>query len=85
MNELTGEIRIQRLVRQRCLSHPFQGTQTIFRHVISMKGGNVGSQITTILDNKYVDVTALLAGNEDELSELISQIYQVGKIIWNGN
>ena len=50
-------------------------TEEIFRHIINMKGVNIGGKITTI----YADDTALLAGNEKELSELTSKINEVGK------
>ena len=35
------------------------------------------------LQQSYADYTALPAGNEKELSELISKINEVGKQIWN--
>ena len=42
-----------------------------------MKGVNVGG--THYNNLRYADATALLAGNEKELSELISKINEVGK------
>ena len=45
--------------------------------IINMKGVNVGG--TNYNNLRYADDTALLAGNEKELSELISKINEVGK------
>ena len=45
INELSDEIRIQRWVRQGCVASPTLFnlyTETIFRHIINMKGINVG-------------------------------------------
>ncbi len=52
-------------------------TEKIFRHIINMKGVNVGG--TNYNNLRYADDTALLEGNENELSELISKINEVGK------
>ena len=52
-------------------------TENIFRHIINMKGVIVGG--TNYNNLRYADDTALLAGNEKELSELISKINEVGK------
>ena len=43
----------------------------------NMKGVNVGG--TNYNNLRYADDTALLAGNEKELSELTSKINEVGK------
>ena len=51
-------------------------TEKIFRH-INMKGVNVGGKNYNNL--RYADDTALLAGNEKELTELTSKINEVGK------
>ena len=80
MNELSEEIRIQRGVRQGCVASPtlFNSyTEKMFRHIINMKGVNVGG--TNYNNLRYADDTALLAGNEKELSELICKINEVGK------
>ena len=80
MNELSEEIRIQRGVRQGCVASPTLFnlyTKKIFRHIINMKCVNVGGRNYNNL--RYADDTALLAGNEKELSELISKINEVGK------
>ena len=80
MNELSGEIRIQRGVRQGCVASPTLFnlyTDKIFRHIINMKGVNVGG--TNYNNLRYDDDTALLAGNEKELSEVTSKINEVGK------
>ena len=80
MNELSEEIRIQRGVRQGCAASPTLFnlyTEKIFRHIINMKGVNVGG--TNYNNLRYADDTALLAWNEKELSELISKINEVGK------
>ena len=79
MNELSEEIRVQRGVRQGCVASPTLFnvyTEKIFRHIINMKGVNVGG--TNYNNLRYADDTALLAGNEKELSELISKINEVG-------
>ena len=47
MNELSDEMRIQRGVRQGCVAYPTLFnlyTETIFRHIINMKGVNVGGK-----------------------------------------
>ena len=80
MNELSEEIRVQRGVRQGCVASPTLFnlyTDKIYRHIINMKGVNVGG--TNYNNLIYADDTALLAGNEKELSELISKINEVGK------
>ena len=80
MNELSDEIRIQRGVRQGCVASPTLFnlyTGKIFRHIINMKGVNVGGKHYNNL--RYADDTALLAGNEKELTELTSKINEVGK------
>ncbi len=73
MNDLSEEIRIQRGVRQGCVASPTLFnvyTEHNFRYIINMKGVNVGG--TNYNNLRYSDDTALLAGNEKELSELIS-------------
>ena len=80
MNELSEEIRIQRGVRQGCVASPTLFnlyTDIFFRHIINMKGVNVGG--TNYNNLRYADDTALLAGNEKELSDLTSKINEVGK------
>ena len=78
-NELSDEIRIQRGVRKGCVASPTLFnlyTDKIFRHVINTQGVNVGGKHYNNL--RYADDTALLAGNENELSELTSKINEVG-------
>ena len=80
MNELSDEIGVQRGVRQGCVASPTLVnlyTENIFRHIINMKGVNVGD--TDYNNLRYADATALLAGNEKERSELTSKINEVGK------
>ena len=82
MNELSDEIRGQQGVRQGCVASPTLFnlyTQKSFRHhfIINMKGVNVGG--TNYNKLSYADDTALLAGNEKELSDLTSKINEVGK------
>ena len=63
-NELSEDIRIQRGVRQGCVASPTLVnlyTEKIFRHIINMKGVNVGGKHYNNL--RYADDTALLAGN----------------------
>ena len=60
-----------------CISHSFQYTKKIFRHIINMKGVNVGGKNYNNL--RYADDTALLSGNEKELTELTIKINEVGK------
>ena len=79
MNDLSEEIRIQRGIRQGCFASPIISnlyTEKIFRHIINMKGVNMGG--TNYNNLRYANNTALLAGNENELSELISKINEVG-------
>ena len=74
MIELSEEIRIQRGVRQGCVASPTLFnlyTEFFFRHIINMKGVNVGG--TNYNNLRYADDTALLAGNEKELSDLTSK------------
>ena len=52
-------------------------TEKIFRHIINMKGVNVGA--TNYNNLRYADDTALLAGNEKKLSDLTSKINEVGE------
>ena len=64
-----------------CISHSLQfihgnDFQTYY-FIINMKGVNVGGKNCNNL--RYADDTALLAGNEKELSELTNQIKEVGK------
>ena len=80
MNKLSEDIRIQRGVRQGCFASPTifnLYTDKIFRHITNMKGINVGGKNYNNL--RYADDTALLAGNEKELTELTSKINEVGK------
>ena len=80
MNELSEDIRIQRGVRQGCVASPTLFnlyTDIFFRHIINMKGVNVGG--TNYNNLRYADDTALLGGNEKELSDLTSKINEVGK------
>ena len=80
INDLPEEIRIQRGVRQGCGASPTLFnlyTENTFRHIINMKGVNVGG--TNYNNIRYADDTALLAGNEKELSELVRKINEVGK------
>ena len=64
-----------------CISHSFQCrplyTANIFRHIINMKGANVGGN--NYNNHIYADDIALLAGNEKELSVLTRKINEVGK------
>ena len=80
VNELSEEIRIQRGVRQGCVASPTLFNlyiEQMFRHIINMKGVNVGG--TNYNNLRYAGDTALLAGNEKELSDLTSKINEVGK------
>ena len=63
MNELSEEIRIQRGVRQGCVASP-----TLFNLYTEIFYNNL----------RNADDTALLAGNEIELSDLTSKINEVG-------
>ena len=80
MNELSEDIRIQRGDRQGCVASPTLFnlyTEKIFRHIINMKGVNVGGKNYNNL--RYADDTAILAGNEKELTEPTRKINEVGK------
>ena len=80
MNELCEEIRIQRGDRQVCVVSATLFnlyTEQNVRHIINMKGVNVGG--TNYNNLRYADDTALLAGNEKELSDLTIKINEVGK------
>ena len=82
MNELSDEIRKQRGVRQGCVASPTLFnfnlyTEKIFKHIINMKGVNVGGNNFNNL--RYADDTAILAGNEKEFTELTSKINEVAK------
>ena len=82
MNELSDEIRIKGGVRQGYVAYPTifnLYTEKIFRQIfiINMKGVNVGGKNDNNL--RYADATALLAGNENELTEITSKINEVGK------
>ena len=61
-----------------CISNSFQFIHGIFFRHINMKGINVGG--TNYNNLRYADDTALLAGNEKELSDLTSKINEVGKL-----
>ena len=63
MIELSDETGIQRAVKQGCVAYP-----TLF---------NLYKE--TIFSHRYADDTAILAGNEKELSELTCEINEVGK------
>ena len=76
MNELSDEIWIELGVRQGCVPYLTLfnlNTEKMFRHryIINMKCVNVGGKNYNNL--RYADDTALLAGNEKELSELTSK------------
>ena len=80
MNELSDEIRMQRGVRQGCVASPniFNlYTDNIFRDIINTKGVKVGGKHYN--NPRYADDTALLSGNEKELTELTRKINEVGK------
>ena len=80
MNELSDEISIQRGVREGCVAAPTLFnvyTENMFRHIINMKGVNVGG--THYNNIRYAGDTAILVGNEKELSELTRKINEVGK------
>ena len=79
VNELSEELR-KRGVRQGCVASPTLlnlYTEKMFKHISNMKGVHMGG--TTYNNIRYADDTALLAGNEKDLSELISKINEVGK------
>ena len=80
MNELSEEIRMQRRVRQGCVASPHslqfihgKDFQTYYQYEMCQRGRHNYSNL------RYADDTALLAGDENELSELISKINEVGK------
>ena len=80
MNELSDEIRMQRGVRQGCVASPNLFnlyTDNIFRDIINTKGVKVGGK--NYNNPRYADDTALLSGNEKELTELTRKINEVGK------
>ena len=52
-------------------------TANMLRHIINVKGVNVGGKNYNNL--RYADDTALLAGNEKQLPELTSKINEFGK------
>ena len=79
MNELSDETRIQRGVRQGCVASPtlqfIHGKDFHYKH----EGCQRGRQTLLQQSFFYADDTALLAGNEKELTELTSKMNEVGK------
>ena len=80
-DELSDETRIQRRDRQGCVAYPTLFnlyTEKIFRHNL-LSIWRVSTWGHKLQQFRYADDTALLAGNEKELSDLTSKINEVGK------